>query len=203
MLDKQYQPVVLTSTHPQEAQMWALTTTEKESILEELEPRTQDAATDLAIAAKEEKTTVVLPDEYCNFLSVFSEQEAECFPPSQSWDHAIDLKRDTPNHLNCSVYPMNCIEDKVLDDFIDEQLAKGYIRLSISPYASSFFFIKKKDGKLRPVQDYRGVNKWTVRNQYPLPLITLLICNLGGALLYMKLDIWWGYNNVRIKAGDE
>ena len=66
-------------------------------------------------------------------------------------------------------------EDKALDDFIDEQLAKGYIRPFISPYALSFFFIKKKDGKLRPVQDHRNINKWMVRNQYTLPLIMLLI----------------------------
>ena len=84
---------------------------------------------------------------------------------------------------------MTPLEDQALDDFIDEQLAKGYIRPSISPYASSFFFIKKKDDKLRPVQDYQTINKWTVRNQYPLPLIPTLIYDLGGAHIYMKLDI--------------
>ena len=56
---------------------------------------------------------------------------------------------------------------------------------------------------MRPVQDYRNINKWTVRNQYPLPLITTLIRELGGAVIYTKLDVRWGYNNVRIKAGDE
>ena len=54
----------------------------------------------------------------------------------------------------------------------------------ISPYASSFFFIKKKDRKLRLVQDYRNINKWMVRNQYLLPLITTLIRYLGGAMIY-------------------
>ena len=98
---------------------------------------------------------------------------------------------------------MTRTEDDALDEFIDEQLAKGYIRPSISPYALSFFFIKKKDRKLRPVQDYQNINKWTVRNQYPLPLITTLIRELGGAMIYTKLDVRWGYNNVRIKAGDE
>ena len=98
---------------------------------------------------------------------------------------------------------MTRAEDEALDDFLDEQLAKGYIRPSISPYALSFFFIKKKDDKLRPVQDYRKINQWTVRNQYPLLLITALIRDLGGASIYTKLDIQWGYNNVRIKKGDE
>ena len=59
-------------------------------------------------------------------------------------------------------------EDKALEEFIKEQSGKGYIRPSKSPYASSFFFIKKRDGKLRPVQDYRKINHHTVRNQYPL-----------------------------------
>ena len=87
---------------------------------------------------------------------------------------------------------MTRTEDDTLDEFIDEQLAKGYIRPSISPYALSSFFIKKKDGKLRPVQDYRNINKWTVRNQYLLPLITTLIWELGGAMIYTKLDVRWG-----------
>jgi hypothetical protein len=98
---------------------------------------------------------------------------------------------------------MTRTEDEALDDFLDEQLAKGYIRPSISPYTSSFFFIKKKDGKLHPVQDYRTLNKWTVRNQYLLPLITALIRDLGGVHIYTKLDVRWGYNNVQIKEGDE
>ena len=98
---------------------------------------------------------------------------------------------------------MTRTEDDALDEFIDKQLAKGYIRPSISPYALSFFFIKKKDRKLRPVQDYQNINKWTVRNQYLLPLITTLNGELGGAMIYTKLNVQWGYNNIRIKAGDE
>ena len=53
------------------------------------------------------------------------------------------------------------------------------------------------------MQDYRNINKWTVCNQYPLPLITSLIQDLGGAHIFSKLDVRWGYNNVHIKEGDE
>ena len=113
------------------------------------------------------------------------------------------FKTNTPDNIQCKVYPMMIKEDKALDDFIDEQLVKGYIQPLVSPYASSFFFIKKKDGKLRLVQDYHEINKWIVRNQYLFPLIPSLICDLGGAHVYTKLDIWWGYNNIRIKEGDE
>jgi hypothetical protein len=98
---------------------------------------------------------------------------------------------------------MTWVEDEALDLFIDEQLEKGYIRPSKSQYASSFFFIKKKDSKLRPAQDYRKVNAWTVCNQYPLPLIGDLIHDLGGAVVFTKFDIRQGYNNICIKEGDE
>jgi len=87
--------------------------------------------------------------------------------------------------------------------FLDEQLKKGYIQPSKSPYASPFFFIKKKDGKLRPVQDYRKLNEHTIHNRYPLPFILDLISQVQDAHIFTKLDVHWGYNNIRIKAGDE
>ena len=71
------------------------------------------------------------------------------------------------------------------------------------PYASGFFLIKKKDGKFRPVQDYRNLNKWTIPNKYPLPLILELVHNLADKQLFSKFDICWGYNNIRIKKEDE
>ena len=115
----------------------------------------------------------------------------------------IKFKKDTPDAIDCKVYPMLQNEDQGLRDWLTEQLEKGYICPSKSQYASSFFFIKKKDGKLRHVQDYLRINNYTIRNQYPLPLISDLITDLHGAYIYAKLDIRWGYNNVCIKAGDE
>ena len=69
--------------------------------------------------------------------------------------------------------------------------------------ASPFFFVDKKDGKLRPCQDYRALNDRTIKNTYPLPLISELIDKLKGAKYFTKLDVQWGYNNVRIKDGDQ
>ena len=69
--------------------------------------------------------------------------------------------------------------------------------------ASPFFFVKKKSGELRPVQDYRKLNSMTVKNKYPLPLIPELIDKLKDSTCFTKLDVWWGYNNIRIKEGDE
>jgi hypothetical protein len=97
---------------------------------------------------------------------------------------------------------MTQAEDEALLKWIKEEKAKGYIRQSKSPYASSFFFIKKKDGKLHPVIDYRKLNDYTVKNKYPLPLIPELIARVKDAWIFSKFDIRWGYNNIRIKEGD-
>jgi len=64
-------------------------------------------------------------------------------------------------------------------------------------------FIPKKDGKRRMVQDYQYINKFTIKNSYPLLLISDLIDNMGTKRVFTKMDLRWGYNNVRIKEGDE
>ena len=83
-----------------------------------------------------------------------------------------------------------------MDEFLQENLNSERIRPSKSPLASPFFFIKKKDGSLCPVQDYRYLNSITIKNRYPLPLIVELMDKLKGATIFTKFDIRWGYNNV-------
>ena len=145
----------------------------------------------------------IVPLEYHKYGKVFSKEEAQRFPHRRPWDHAIDLLPDAPKILDCKMYPLAEGEQEELDKFLYQQEKKGYICVSNSPYASPFFFIKKKDGKLRPVQDYRKLNEITIRNTYPLPLIKELIRNLVNKTWFTKFDIRWGYNNVRIKKGDE
>jgi hypothetical protein len=65
--------------------------------------------------------------------------------------------------------------------------------------ASPFFFVKKKDGSLRPIQNYQYLNSSTIKNVYPLPLIGELISQLKDSCIFSKFDIRWGYLNVRIK----
>jgi len=101
------------------------------------------------------------------------------------------------------IYSLTAQEQDELKKFVIEHTQKGYICPSKSPYATPFFFIKKKDGKLRPVQDYRWLNQWTIRNTYPLPLIPQLINKARARVLFTKFNIHWGYNNVRIQKGDE
>jgi hypothetical protein len=86
-----------------------------------------------------------------------------------------------------------------MDAFLEEALATGHIRQSKSPLRAPVFFIKKKDRKLRFVQDYRALNVITRKNRYPLPLIDNLIHWLKDTHYFTKLDVHWGYNNVHIR----
>ena len=201
-------PIILSSTHPVDSRTVIAglqTKAEKESILQELEQHTtiQGIAMELAIQAGEGKKKVEIPAVYDHFKRLFSEEASHRFPPSRLWDHTIELKPDTPDAILCKVYPITPTKDKVLAEFIREQYTKGYIWPSKSPYVSPFFFIKKRDGKLQPVQDYCRPNSYTIKNQYPLPLIADLTNSFTGAHIFTKLDIHWGYNNVWIKEGDE
>jgi hypothetical protein len=69
--------------------------------------------------------------------------------------------------------------------------------------ASSVFFVKKKNGELRLIQDYRKLNDITIKNRYPLPLAADIINQLQNAKIFTKFDVRWGYHNVRIRRGDE
>src|SRR5712672_1466828 len=155
-------------------------------------------------ATKEDREALQkIPLEYRRHAQVFSESAAQRFPSPRIWDHVIELKPDAPMTIPGKIYALTVAEQEELLKFVKEHMAKGYIRPSKSPYAAPFFFIKKKDGKLRPVQDYRRLNQWTIRNTYPLPLIPQLINKACNCTLFTKFDIRWGYNNVRIKKGDE
>src|SRR6266481_6967016 len=91
-----------------------------------------------------------------------------------------------------------------LEEFIHDNQSKGYIQPSKSPNASPFFFVSKKDSrKLRPCQDYRRLNDATIKITYPLPRVGDLLDKLKGAKYFTKLDLRWGFNNVRIKEGDD
>ena len=94
-------------------------------------------------------------------------------------------------------------EREEVREFVQEQLRKRYIRLSKSSQMAPVFFVGKKDGKKQMVPDYQYLNEWTIKNNYPLPLILDVLENIGTKRVFIKMDLRWGYNNVRIKEGDE
>jgi transposase InsO family protein len=163
---------------------------------------TSTFSTRLAEAAHTTGGKDPIPPHLTAFEDVFSKTAFDSLPERRVWDHAIELIPDA-KASNCKIYPLSPKEQGELDGFLEENLKTGRIRPSKSPMASPVFFVKKKDGSLRLVQDYRALNAMTIRNRYPLPLISELIHQLREAKFFTKLDVRWGYNNVRIKEGDE
>lgn len=143
-----------------------------------------------------------LPHWVHDFMDVFSEEKSHRFPTSKPWDHEINTK---PGYVprRCKLYPLSPAQQKAQDDWLLEMEERGYIVKSSSPQTSPFFFVGKKDGKLRSTQDYRYINSWTIQNNYPLPLIPEIIDKLKGARYFTKLDVRWGYNNICIKQGHQ
>jgi len=105
-------------------------------------------STELAIKVQQYTKKVEVPADYQQFAKVFSKEDSKCYLLKQAWDHAIEFKKDTPEAVDCKVYPMNQIKDEAVQKFLNDELKKGYIRESKSPYASSFFFVCKKDSKM-------------------------------------------------------
>lgn len=163
-------------------------------------------ATDIAIEQNRRRETPrfeeAVPPAYHDFAEVFAEETFAELPERRPYDHAIELLPGAQPYCG-KVYPMTLDQQRALDEFLEENLRTGRIRPSKSPWGAPFFFVKKKDGSLRPVQDYRKLNAVTKKNKYPLPLISELLDKLKGAKYYTKMDIRWGYNNVRMREGDE
>jgi hypothetical protein len=144
----------------------------------------------------------VVPPEYQDFADVFSKSKAEVLPPHRAYDHSIPIEDDSqPPHG--PIYPMSQTELQAVREYLEDMLGKGFIRSSSSPAGAPVLFAKKKDGGLRFCIDYRGLNRITRKNRYPLPLIGNLIDQLRQATVYTKLDLRAGYNNVRITPGEE
>jgi len=105
--------------------------------------------------------------------------------------------------LNAKAYIMTLKEEEALNQWLDKQLKAELIVKSKSRYVASCFYIPKKDGSLRLVQDYRKLNQVTIKDKMPLPLIGEVIDKLKEAKYFNKLDLIWGYNNVWIREGDK
>jgi len=154
------------------------------------------------VAKLEVEAKKLVPEKFHRWIKVFGKKQLERMPTRKLWDHAIDVKEGFMPRKG-KVYPLSREEREEVREFVKEQMRKGYIRPSKSPQTAPVFFVGKKDGKKRMVQDYRYLNEWTIKNNYPLPLILDVLENIGTKKLFTKMDLRWGYNNMRIKEGDE
>ena len=196
---KEFEPIIAWNEGKQKGMMMAKTTSRVAQI----------NATQATIWAKENEKNKTrssegtLPEQYREYGDVFSEQKAKRFPPNREENHEIQFTPDIFKFFEAKVYQMPHKQVTFLHKWLDDELAKGFIRPSKSLYPSPTFLIDKKNGNYRVVQDYIKLNKFTKPDKHPLPLIADLINQLHGKTLLTKFDIRMGYNNIRIAEGDQ
>ena len=100
------------------------------------------------------------------------------------------------------VYSLSREKREKVQAFIEDQLQKRYIQPLKSLQTSPVYFVAKKDRKRRMIQDYHHINQQTVK-RYSLPLIADILDGVEKKKVFTKLDLRWGYNNVRIKKDNE
>jgi len=135
------------------------------------------------------KMEKMVPRWFHKYLKVFEKKDSERMLTRKAWDHVIDLREGFVPKKG-KIYPLSRVEREEVQEFMKDQLRKGYIRLLKSLQTSLVFFVLKKDGKKRMVQDYQYLNSWTIKNNYPLLLISDLIDSIGKKKVFMKMNLW-------------
>jgi reverse transcriptase-like protein len=143
-----------------------------------------------------------LPPEIMHRAAVFSEEAARELPVLEGAEHRIDLAEGAEPPQG-PIYPLSQSQLEELATYIRENLANGRIVESSSPAGAPILFVPKKDGTLRLCVDYRGLNKVTIKNRYPLPLVSDLMDRLLGARWFTKLDLRDAYHRIRIRKSDQ
>jgi hypothetical protein len=141
------------------------------------------------------------PEEYWEFEDVFSKKEINQLTDHFLVYHIINIGDAIFPYK--FIYKLSENELKILEKYLDENLKREYIQHSINPAGAPILFILKKDGSLRLCVDYKGLNKITVKNRHPLPLVEEILNRFSGAAVYTKLDLKKAYYKIRIKKGDE
>ena len=132
--------------------------------------------------------SIKLLPEYQDFADIFSQERINALPKHTKYHHRIDLIPDAKLPEG-PIYPFSKKELDTLWEYIREMEHTGKIQRSSSPIGAPIVFVPKPDGSLWLCVDYRGLNKITIKNKYPLPLMSELRSRLGKATVFTKLDL--------------
>jgi len=143
-----------------------------------------------------------LPEEYKEYVEVFSMQKAKILPEHWPYDLAIQIEEDKIPPLG-PIYSLSALELETLQEFLEENTKTGIIRTSKSPCGALVLFIRKKDRTLHLCVDYQGLNQMTHKDWYPIPLLNNLLDAPRKACVYSKIDLKSAYHLVHIAKGDK
>ena len=129
-----------------------------------------------------------MPEHFNKWIQVFGKKQSERMPMRKLWDHTIEVKKEFIPRKG-KVYLLSREKRKEVHKFIKEQLRRRYIKPSKSPQTALVFFVGKKNGKKRMMQDYQYLNEWTVKNNYALLLILNILENICTKKVFTKMDL--------------
>jgi hypothetical protein len=143
-----------------------------------------------------------VPEKLHHKWIAFSKHQTRIIRPNGEYDHAIDVEEGA-KIPNLPIYNLSGRELEILREYLDTARDKGWSRPSKSPVGAPILFVPKSDGTMRLCVDYRGLNKVTVKNRYPIPLVSEMLDRLSKAAIFSKLDLRDAYHRLRIREGDE
>ena len=158
----------------------------------------------ISVSADDENTLLEarVPAFYHEFEKPFGKEMQSALPEHGPQDCAIDLLPNT-EPPSVKLYPMSHDELQLVREYIEEMVGTGKIRPGKGHAGSPVFFVKEKTGKMRLVVDYRGLNAITIKDKYPIPLMTTVMVQVQESTWFTKLHLKNGFNLIRVKASDE
>ena len=154
-------------------------------------------------ATNNEDPLDAVPTEFRQYLQIMRKEAADALPKHRPYDCKIELQPGSTAPWG-PIYPLSEVELQTLREWLKEMERTGKIKRSTSPAGSPILFVPKPGGRgLRLCVDYRALNRITIPNRYPLPLMQELQDRVAGAKWFTKLDLKNGFNLIRIREGDE